>query len=187
MISQAVLNTGRPEAPVSFDLSLVAPALSKLLNDASSAVGRDTSILRSCIEQAQALLRNRDTTDDRGTPSTPRRGGLAPWQALRVKAFVRENIDGPIRVGDLAGVSRLSTSYFSLAFRRTFGVSVQTYVVRLRIERAQMLLLSTDQPLSHVSLECGFCDQAHLCRQFRRIVGRTPASWRREHITSLAA
>jgi AraC-like DNA-binding protein len=33
-------------------------------------------------------------------------------------------------------------------------------------------------------LQCGFTDQAHLCKQFRNAVGETPAAWRRRHVTS---
>jgi AraC family transcriptional regulator len=40
-------------------------------------------------------------------------------------------------------------------------------------------MVQTDAPLSHIALQCGFVDQAHLCRQFRKVTGETPAAWRR--------
>jgi AraC-like DNA-binding protein len=42
-------------------------------------------------------------------------------------------------------------------------------------------MLTTDASLSDIASRCGFADQAHLCKHFRRSVGHTPAAWRRVH------
>jgi AraC-like DNA-binding protein len=34
-----------------------------------------------------------------------------------------------------------------------------------------------------VALACGFSDQAHLCKVFRRTIGMSPSAWRRGHLT----
>jgi AraC-like DNA-binding protein len=47
------------------------------------------------------------------------------------------------------------------------------------MERAQGLMLSTDKPLSEIAAECGLADQPHFTRLFRRVVGESPAAWRR--------
>jgi AraC family transcriptional regulator len=114
--------------------------------------------------------------------SAPVRSGLAPWQTRRVLNHIEEHLDGSIPISDLAAVCRLSVSYFSGAFRRSFGVPPGRFIARLRIARAQRLILSTSQPLAQVALACGFCDQAHLSNRFRRVVGSTPQSWRRQHL-----
>ncbi len=75
----------------------------------------------------------------------------------------------------------MSTSYFSKAFKGSFGKTVQDYLHQRRVERAQELMLSTDNMLSQIALDCGFCDQAHLSRMFQRSVGVSPARWRRVH------
>jgi AraC-like DNA-binding protein len=74
---------------------------------------------------------------------------------------------------------RLSMGYFSRAFRQTFGESPFAYIMRRRVRRAQQLMLTSRRPLSQVALECGMCDQSHLCRVFRRVVGINPNAWRR--------
>jgi AraC-like DNA-binding protein len=40
-------------------------------------------------------------------------------------------------------------------------------------------MLSTMRPLSEIAVDCGLADQAHLTRLFRKIVGESPAAWRR--------
>ena len=107
-------------------------------------------------------------------------GGLAPWQAKHVSSYIEDKLDSSIRVTDLAGVVQLSTSHFFRAFRQTFGESPLAYIMQRRIRRAQEMMLKSRLPLSQVALECGMCDQAHLCRVFRRIVGINPNAWRRQ-------
>ena len=111
------------------------------------------------------------------------RGGLAPWQVRKVTSFIETNLDSSIRSKNLASVVRLSPCHFSRVFRNSFGDSPSEYVIRRRIERAQGLMLSTDASLSQIALECGFADQAHLCRLFRRIVGESPGIWRRARVS----
>lgn len=177
-------------APVPFDLGLLGPTLSKLLDDANNALESDTDAARSCLAQASALLRDRvmpgESGKPRGTPSAAR-SGLAPWQVRRVRAHIEAHLGGPIRITELAALSRLSVSYFSVAFRRSFGMSLSKLVARLRVERTRTLMLSTGESLSQIALACGFCDQAHLSRQFRLVTGSTPLEWRREHGSDRAA
>jgi len=50
---------------------------------------------------------------------------------------------------------------------------------RERVARAQHLLISTGEPLTQIALVCGFSDQSHFSRSFRRTVGASPGQWRR--------
>jgi AraC-like DNA-binding protein len=88
---------------------------------------------------------------------------------------------GTISVEKMAELTRLSHSYFSRAFRSDFGESPYAYVIRRRIEQAKEMMLLTDQSLAYIARACGLADQPHLTRLFRRIVGTSPASWRRQN------
>ena len=107
------------------------------------------------------------------------RGQLAKWQARRVHAYVETHLDAPLKVSEIAQSVHLSGSHFSRAFKRTFGMTVHAWVMRRRIETAQGMMLSTPHTLSEIALHCGLSDQSHLTRWFRRVVGETPALWRR--------
>lgn len=182
MLYRSGPDTVPPQPCVPGVVTLLAPALSKLLDDASNAVDGDTPTVRSCLAQALALLEKEAVPVDNGSPRQSRRGGFAAWQEQRVRTYIDAHLDAPIRVADLAQISRLSAGYFSVPFRQTFGSSLQTFLAHRRVERAKMLMLSTDQTLTDIALACGFCDQAHFCRRFRRIVGSTPNAWRRQQL-----
>jgi AraC-like DNA-binding protein len=94
--------------------------------------------------------------------------------------YVESNLDDRLSVPQIAETVHLSSSHFSRAFKRTFGMSVHAWVMRRRIEVAQGLMLNTQQTLSEIALRCGLSDQSHLTRWFRRVVGETPGSWRRD-------
>jgi AraC-like DNA-binding protein len=108
-----------------------------------------------------------------------RLGGLAPWRIHRLQAFVEEHLSLSIRLADLSGVVGLSVPHFSRAFRISFGQPPHFYVIQRRLERACHLMLTSDIALSELAVVCGFNDQAHFCRLFRRC-GKTPAAWRRK-------
>jgi AraC family transcriptional regulator len=148
-----------------------------LLAHAMSLVQRDQEGALELVRRASALAGQAGGAEQNVGRSTP--GGLAPWQVERLRRHVEKAYSGRISVDDLAQITRLSSSYFSAAFRVSFGVPPHEYISRRRIDQAEHLMLTTDTPLCEIALDCGFSDQSHLCRVFRRLRGVTPAAWRR--------
>jgi AraC family transcriptional regulator len=109
------------------------------------------------------------------------RGGLAGWQRRRALELLRANLDGHVRLADLARACDLSVSHFARSFKAGFGVSCHRWLVERRVERAQELLIHTGIPLVDVASHSGFGDQAAFTRTFHRVVGMTPGRFRREH------
>jgi AraC family transcriptional regulator len=107
------------------------------------------------------------------------RGGLAPWQVQRVKAYIETNLDKPVTAKQLSAVVRLGPRHFQRAFKKCFGVGPHSFVVERRVQRAQELMLATDEPLCQIALAVGFADQSHLTKRFHYAVGITPSVWRR--------
>jgi len=106
-------------------------------------------------------------------------GGLAPWQVLRLKAHIEEHLGNTVYCEDLARLVRLSLSHFMRAFKESFGCAPHAFLIRRRMERAQGLMLTTDEALGQIALTCGLADQSHLTRLFQKWVGESPAAWRR--------
>jgi transcriptional regulator GlxA family with amidase domain len=110
------------------------------------------------------------------------RGGLAPWQIRRVTAHIESHLDGAITTQDLASIAKVSTYHFTRAFRESLSETPHQYVMRRRIERAQGLMLTTGIALGRIAIDCGFADQAHFSKMFRRLAGESPGAWRRARL-----
>jgi AraC family transcriptional regulator len=166
----------------SADTVLVPRDAINLLERAVATFESDHERARQCLAQGLALLRSarspRSHISPIGAPPTAR-AGLAQWQLRRVTAHINENLAGAIQVRDLAAMSRLSTSYFSRAFKTTTGVTPYAFIIQRRFARACELMRTTGESLCQIAVACGLCDQSHLCRVFRCIVGETPSTWRR--------
>jgi AraC family transcriptional regulator len=117
--------------------------------------------------------------------TTPRRNvagsGLANWQRGRAAELLRENLDGSVRLADLARECELSVSHFARSFKASFGVTCHQWLTERRIERAKELLALGRMTLTDVASNSGFGDQAAFTRTFHRVVGVTPGQWRRQH------
>ena len=106
-------------------------------------------------------------------------GGLAPWQERAAKEMIASQLDGKIRLADLAAECGLSVSHFARAFRKSTLVPPHQWLTRRRIDCAQNLMLTSNTTIAQIALECGFNDQSHFTTVFRRVVGASPAEWRR--------
>jgi AraC-like DNA-binding protein len=140
---------------------------------------------KSQIKVAAALLRDYSDNSAAGAKqwaSASDVHGLAPWQTRKVREFIEASLDSTIRLRDCASEARLSGSYFSHAFKATFGTTVCQYIRCRRVERAQQLMLVSTDTLSQIALACGFADQAHYSRVFRGVVGLSPNAWRRRNM-----
>jgi AraC family transcriptional regulator len=112
----------------------------------------------------------------------PNRDFMERWRARCVEGYVAVHLHAKIRMADLAKVTRSSQSKFHRSFKASFGCTPGQYVRRMRIERAQNLMMMSSEPLCQIAAECGFADQAHFSRCFRQFVGNPPALWRaRQH------
>ena len=112
-------------------------------------------------------------------PSSDRRLGLTRRQLSRVTEFMRDNVDQPIRLSDLATLAGLSSSQFGRAFRVSTGTTPHKWFLDARIECAKAMLADPRRNLVDIALETGFSEQSHFSRAFRTATGATPKTWRR--------
>jgi AraC family transcriptional regulator len=172
-------SAARGSSPVCLGFAYLANSLIQLLETARRELERDPEVAKASLVTASTLLQSE--IERYSSAGDTARGGLAPWQMLRVRAFIDNNLHRSIHIRDLSAVARRSPAYFCRKFKLAVGESPHAYVVRRRLERACHLMVTSAASLSEIALSAGFSDQAHLCRQFRGAFGQTPASWRREH------
>ncbi len=99
--------------------------------------------------------------------------------ARQIYQYIESNLQYEISLAELASLAGFSVAHFSRAFKVTVGKSPYAYVLTARIQRAKAILRGSDKPIAELALECGFSSQAHLTSMFSRVVGTTPARFRK--------
>ncbi len=105
-------------------------------------------------------------------------GGAPPWLA-RVRDLLAERSADPPGLAELAAEAAVHPGHLATAFRRHYGCTVGEFTRRQRVARACQQLAATDRPLAEVALLAGFADQSHFTRAFQRLLGVTPAVYRK--------
>jgi AraC family transcriptional regulator len=101
-----------------------------------------------------------------------------PLGIRRAIERLEEDFIENISVTDLADHAHLSIDHFARIFRKVTGTTPHQYLLRVRLSHARKLMQSAQAiGLDEVALNCGFCDQAHFGRHFRRYFGITPAAF----------
>lgn len=104
---------------------------------------------------------------------------MARFQAVeRARAYLEARVAEPVRLAELAAEAELGPFQLIRAFRAAHGVPPHAYQMQLRAERARALLRS-GEPITGVAFACGFVDQSHLTRVFKRIFGVTPGAYQK--------
>jgi AraC-like DNA-binding protein len=110
-----------------------------------------------------------------------RRNNAFPISFLLQKAFshMRAHLDEPLRRDDVARIAGISPGHFSKLVTERMGRSFTDLLAQMRVDHAKELVLGSNLNFTAIALECGFCDQSHLNKHFRRATGLSPGEYRR--------
>ncbi|OPA80848.1 hypothetical protein BVG16_00400 [Paenibacillus selenitireducens] len=99
----------------------------------------------------------------------------------RVIQYMLEHYKENIKVADLARLVAINVDYLSTVFRKKTGLTPVNYLQTIRIEQAKRLLLHSKLNVEEIAFQTGFADDAYFIKVFKRMVGQTPSSFRREN------
>jgi AraC-like DNA-binding protein len=99
---------------------------------------------------------------------------------LRARDLVDSRYAEPLDLEALARTAHVSPRHFSRSFRRTFGETPYQYLLTRRIERARHLLRTTGLRVAEICLAVGFTSVGSFTTTFRRHVGVSPTTYRRD-------
>lgn len=104
------------------------------------------------------------------------------WQPLeplfKVRKYLQEKPGEEHSLDDLAHIAGMSKFNLIRQYKRLMGISPIKDLMRLRIEKAVSLLLTTDQPLKAIALQTGFHEPAYFYRVFKQVKQTTPGRFR---------
>ena len=94
-------------------------------------------------------------------------------------AFIHYNYQ-TITVNDVVNFIGFSRGYLSSAFKKAKGISLQEYLLKVRMQKAKELLAGTDLQIQEIAEKTGYTDQLNFSRIFRKYVGVSPSEYRRK-------
>lgn len=118
------------------------------------------------------------TYSETGLRERRKKWSLNAAQLRRAKDYLAGS-NGDISMLDAAKACGLSRGHFARAFKAAVGHTPHQWLLRHRIARAKEFMTRDELSIADIALLCGFSDQSHLTRVFTRLVGTSPAAWRR--------
>jgi AraC-like DNA-binding protein len=145
---------------------------------ASVAGSAAVSASEEAAQAGPAPVQTPETNDEDREVAAALAGLMTEKQAYR---------DTELNLGRLARKLGQPARRVSSAVNRIHGMSVSQYVNGYRIEEACRLLASTDESVINVMMEAGFLSKSNFNREFLRVTGTTPISWRKANHLLLEA
>lgn len=108
-------------------------------------------------------------------PTRPQQAAIV----VRLRDWLDAHCDEVVSLDALAAVAGCSPSLANRLFRQLAGIPPYEYLLQRRLSLAAERLRAGDQALADLAAECGFADQSHFQRLFRRAYGTTPAAYRK--------
>jgi len=163
---------GSPVRQVGLD-----PALPPLFEEILDLLGQGYTAAR--LSQASASLGLLVATL---AAAAARRQG-APGETVddrleQVIETMHRRLGDRLSVGELAVEARLSPSYLAVAFKRKTGFAILDFFIRLKMQRACLLLDSTGLPVKAIAADLGFDDPLYFSRCFHRVHECSPTQYR---------
>jgi AraC-like DNA-binding protein len=142
-------------------------ALHRILEAGASAVEREAEFLTVMTRLTQRHAHYRAALPTLADASS---------NVRRARAMIDGRYAEDLSLDALAAEARLNRFQLLRAFKRAVGMSPHVYLTHVRVRQARALLAQGVAP-AQVAADVGFVDQAHLTRQFKRIVGVGPGRY----------
>ncbi len=95
-----------------------------------------------------------------------------------ILTFINERYTTDISLSEIADTFHMSYKYFSRYFKNNFQTTLSDYIMKLRLERAELLLSTGTLPVTEIAMQTGFNNLSFFIRVFKKAYGYTPLKYR---------
>ncbi len=134
--------------------------------------------VRSALSQFVYLLQSHIPAIRPKTGSKARRDGERMKQMLQ---FIHDHFAEEMTMAQIGKQAAISESECLRCFKSTIGITPIQYVRQYRIQRACLLLTTTQEHISDIGLQCGFQDVSYFTKTFREMKGMVPSVYRQQN------
>jgi AraC family transcriptional regulator of arabinose operon len=124
----------------------------------------------------RCLLMKLSDIRNRIGPNKPVGKYYDPLVSLRNEIYNNPSVSWSI--GELAASVNMSRSYFQKLYKELFGISVMNDIIHNRLEYAMYRLKNTSDSIRDIAAQCGYENDVHFMRQFKKFIGLTPSEFR---------
>jgi two-component system response regulator YesN len=96
--------------------------------------------------------------------------------------YIQESYNTPMKLPQVAREAGMSVSSFERNFKKQMGMTFTDYVNRLRITQAARMLMKNDLSMSDIAFACGYTNQFHFTRVFKKIMKSSPSLYRKSSV-----
>lgn len=153
-----------------------------LFESAHSAASRDDFMFELTIRQnlSQIWMMFIEDTKEIWHNSTPV-NDVRGERLKQMLAFVQRNCTEKLTLEQIAGSAGISTRECSRCFQSILKMTPIEYLTDCRVRKAAELLQNTSQSIIEISYNCGFSTASYFCRIFKKVMGQSPSSYKRQH------
>jgi AraC-like DNA-binding protein len=105
------------------------------------------------------------------------------WRAIK---YINEHLKEHISLEETARACGMSVSCFQRTFKQEVGITFNKYVNSLRISKARQLLHENNKSMSEIAFACGYTNQYHFTRTFKKLMNTPPRSFRKSRFPAPA-
>ena len=110
--------------------------------------------------------------------TAPIKGGLSPKVSALVCDYMQAHFHRQIYLAELAELAQLSEYHFCRMFKQSMAQTPQAYLLAVRIEQVKLSVTKGRGSMADIALQCGFANQSHMGRYFKKLVGISPRQYR---------
>jgi len=103
---------------------------------------------------------------------------------FRITNYIKKNYADKLSLESLAKEVYLSKSYLSSVFKQETGLSLTSYITKVRVEKSKRMLREETTSLASIANLCGFKDQSYFTKVFKKETGLSPKRYRNGYYAS---